>query len=434
MSGVQEDVHHSADLVATVCSLQLLLSSAGLGVELPGQQLGTISPSLQGPQPIAGPSNASPVGLAEADQSLVLDKGGTRSPGVANLIHRTYHPCLGLRSRQPYSAPGGKIAMNSLAAETLKQQIPLLDYVEGQDWKPARRIARGRLMGLCPLHADRKPSFLLDPNKNLFYCYGCGRGGDVIRFAELYHGVPFGEAIALLRRWSGADSLLSDVIKFYQVQLHRHLEAVAYLAERGVRQPELIEQMRVGYAPGRCLRAWLMSMGHALRDLQQAGVVTVEGFDAFAHRIVFPLDANLYGRSIGNASPHRFLPGGKGGLYHWERVRHCCEIVLVEGLFDWAVLWQAGFRNITCSLGTCLNATQIRQLCDGAMRTVYLAFDSDANGSGQKAARQLAQRLQAHGVEAFPVELPDGHDPNSFFVEGGGDAHQFQALLERAHS
>ena len=68
------------------------------------------------------------------------------------------------------------------------------------------------------------------------------------------------------------------------------------------------------------------------------------------------------------------------------------------------------------------------------MRAVYLAFDSDANGSGPKAARQLAQRLRAHGVEAFLVELPDGHDPNSFFVHGGGDAHQFQALLKRAHS
>ncbi|HEY5984874.1 MAG TPA: CHC2 zinc finger domain-containing protein [Streptosporangiaceae bacterium] len=152
--------------------------------------------------------------------------------------------------------------------------------MEGQDWKPVRRIARGRLLGLCPLPADRKPSFLLDPNKNLFYCYGCGRGGDVIRFAELYHGVPFGEASALLRRWSGADSLRSDVINFYQVQLHRHPEAVAYLAERGVRQPESVEQMRLGYAPGRCLRAWWMSRGYALRDLQQAGVVTLEGFDA----------------------------------------------------------------------------------------------------------------------------------------------------------
>src|SRR5882724_2737292 len=109
------------------------------------------------------------------------------------MTRRTYHPCLGLCGRLPYSAPGDEIAMKSQAAEILRRQIPLLDYLEDQDWKPVRRIARGRLMGLCPLHADRKPSFLLDPNKNLFYCYGCGRVGDVIRFAELYHGVAFGD-------------------------------------------------------------------------------------------------------------------------------------------------------------------------------------------------------------------------------------------------
>jgi len=106
----------------------------------------------------------------------------------------------------------------------------------------------------------------------------------------------------------------------------------------------------------------------------------------------------------------------------------------VEGLFDWATLWQAGFRNVTCSLGTGLNATQLHQLCDGASRAVYLAFDSDHNGSGQRAARQLAQCLWTHRIEAFPVDLPDGHDPNSFFIHGGGDAQQFQALLDRACS
>ena len=85
------------------------------------------------------------------------------------------------------------------AANALKQQIPLLDYLQSQDWKPARRISHGRLMGLCPLHADHQPSFLVDPSKNLFYCYGCVRGGDVIRFVELYYDVRFGEAMALLR-------------------------------------------------------------------------------------------------------------------------------------------------------------------------------------------------------------------------------------------
>jgi DNA primase len=374
------------------------------------------------------------MGLPPAGQSRLLDKDRIQGYGLVNFIQWTYHPCLGLRSRQPYSAPGGKFAMKCQVAETLKQQIPLLDYVEGQDWQPVRRIAGGRLMGLCPLHEDRKPSFLLDPHKNLFYCYGCGRGGDVIRFAELLHGVPFNEAIQLLRRWYGVGSLLGDVAKFYQVQLHRHPEAVVYLDQRGLRQPELIEQLRIGYAPGRCLRAWLMSLGYPLPYLRQAGVVTPEGFDTLTHRIVFPLDGNLYGRSIGKAAPHQFLPGGKGGLYGWEKVRACPEIILVEGLFDLAVLWQAGFSNVTCSMGIYLNATQIHQLCDGAARVVYLAFDADRNGSGQRAARQIAQRLWAQGSKAFPVELPDEHDPNSFFVSGGGDARQFRLLLQRAHS
>jgi hypothetical protein len=70
----------------------------------------------------------------------------------------------------------------------------------------ARRVARGRWMGLCPLHSDHKPSFLVDPTKSLFYCYGCGRGGDVIRFAELYHQVKFPQALVLLHpmAWPGA--------------------------------------------------------------------------------------------------------------------------------------------------------------------------------------------------------------------------------------
>jgi len=85
--------------------------------------------------------------------------------------------------------------MSGPALDELKQQIPLLDYLQAYDWQPTRQLSRGRLMGLCPLHCDRKPSFLVDPSKSLFYCYGCGRGGDVIRFAEDYYQVKF------CRRW-----------------------------------------------------------------------------------------------------------------------------------------------------------------------------------------------------------------------------------------
>ena len=322
--------------------------------------------------------------------------------------------------------------MNRQALDELKQQIPLLDYLQAQDWQPVRPLSGGRWMGLCPLHADRKPSFLVDPGKSLFYCYGCGRGGDVIRFAEIYHDVKFPQALALLRQWRGLAPLLQQVADFCRVQLHRHAEAGAYLGQRGVRSPELIEHMQIGYAPGgSCLRAWLMQSGYPLSALRQAGLVTSLGYDAYVHRIVFPLEGNLYGRSISAAAPpHRLLPGPKGGLYAWEQARRYPEVILLEGLLDYAVLWQAGFHNVTCALGTHLNSRQFQQLCDGP-RTVYLSFDADANGSGPQASQRLAHRLEAHGIPARRIVLPVGHDPNSFFVQGG-DAGQFQSLLEAA--
>jgi DNA primase len=322
--------------------------------------------------------------------------------------------------------------VNREALDELKRQIPLMGYLQAHDWHPSRPLSRGRWMGLCPLHDDHKPSFLVDPRKDLFYCYGCGRGGDVIRFAELYHQVKFPEALVLLRHWRGTP-LLHDTARYYRVQLHRHSEAVAYLLQRGIHSLTLIEHMQIGYAPGGCLRGWLTQLGYSLPALCQAGLVTDAGYDTYVHRMVFPLEANLYGRSISAAAPpHRFLPGSKGGLYSWQQAQSFPEVILVEGLFDYAVLWQAGFENVTCSLGIHLNVQQFRQLCDRP-RTVYVAFDADSNGSGQQAAQCLSQRLRERGITARLVSLPDGHDPNSFFVQGG-DAGQFQSLLEAARS
>jgi DNA primase len=253
----------------------------------------------------------------------------------------------------------------------------------------------------------------------------------VIRFAELYHQVKFPQALALLRQWHGLPPLLHDAAGFYRMQLHRHGEAVAYLHQRGVRSPELIEHMRIGYAPGGGLRGWLTQLGYPLQALRQAGLVTAVGYDAYLHRVVFPLEGNLYGRSLSaSAPPHRFLPGAKGGLYSWAQAQSYPEVILVEGLFDYAALWEAGFHNVTCSMGTHLNTRQFRQLCDGP-RIVYLAFDADTNGSGQQAAQDLSRSLRERGITARLVSLPEGHDPNSFFVQGG-DSREFHRLLEEA--
>jgi DNA primase len=359
---------------------------------------------------------------------VVLGEGRYSRPV---LFVDTHHRCLGSQRGLPYSANRGKQSVNRTALDELKQQIPLLEYLQAHGWQQARPIGFGRFLGLCPLHADHRPSLLVDPHKNLFHCYGCRRGGDVIRFAQLYHQVKFPHAVALLREWLGVAPLLHQAVDYYRIQLHRHGEAVAYLHQRGLRSPELIEHMRIGYAPGGCLRGWLTQLGHSLPALRQAGLVTGMGYDAYVRRIVFPLEGNLYGRSISpSAPPHRFLPGSKGGLYSWTQVQSEPEVILVEGLFDYAALWEAGFRNVTCSLGAHLNVCQLRQLCDG-LRTVYLAFDTDRNGSGQQAGQHLARTLRQRGLTVRFVSLPEGHDPNSFFTSGG-DARQFQALLESA--
>jgi len=321
----------------------------------------------------------------------------------------------------------------------LKQRLPLLDYLRQQSWT-ARPIALGpEFVGLCPLHPETRPSFYVNARKNLFYCHGCGQGGDLIRFVQLSRHLSFRQSLAYLDQQSAlpTDSVLEQAATFYQQQLDRYPEALRYLQQRGLRDPALIKELRIGYAPGGSLRRHLAAQGYSFDLLQRLGVLNSQGHDAFYRRVIFPCCqggrvVNLYGRSIAAAFAHRFLPGSKGGLFAWESVRQFFTVILVEGLFDLAVLWQVGFRHATCSLGTHLNVEQFQQLCDRP-RTVYLTFDVDANGSGQQASQQLAQRLCAQGIATRRVLLPNGHDPNSFFVQGG-DAGQFQALLEAAQS
>ncbi|MGP8224748.1 MAG: CHC2 zinc finger domain-containing protein [Terracidiphilus sp.] len=322
--------------------------------------------------------------------------------------------------------------------ETLKRRLPLLDYLRQHNWA-SRPAGRSEFVGLCPLHEETRPSFYVNTRKDVFYCHGCGQGGDLIRFVQLSRRLSFRQSLACLDPQTTPEAdpvaVIEQAAAFYRQQLEQHPEAMFYLNQRGLHDRALIRELEIGYAPGGSLRRHLTAQGYSFDLLRQSGLLNVNGSDAFYQRIVFPLRqdehiVNLYGRSIGAAFAHRFMPGAKGGLYAWEKVRHCSEVILVEGLFDYAVLRQVGFHNVTCSLGTHLNTDQFRQLCESS-RTVYLAFDVDANRSGQRAAEQLAHRLGAQGIAARRVLLPHGHDPNSFFVQGG-NARQFQSFVEAA--
>ena len=118
-------------------------------------------------------------------------------------------------------------------------------------------------------------------------------------------------------------------------------------------------------------------------------------------------------------------------MFAWESVGAFSTVILVEGLFDLAVLWQAGFRNTTCAIGTHLTPAQLSQLSDQPGRGVYIAFDQDSNQAGQQASRLLAQHLESAGLRARIVSLPPGHDPNSYFT-AGATAADFLTCLQQA--
>jgi DNA primase len=329
--------------------------------------------------------------------------------------------------------------MTTADLQHLKQRIPLLDYLQQRHWTARRVGAHPEFVGRCPLHPETRPSFYVNARKNLFYCHGCGRGGDLIRFVELSQGVSFRQSIAYLQQQvapAAHAELLEKAAAFYQLQLHRHPEAVHYLQQRGLCDASLIAELGIGYAPGGNLRAHLAAQGYGFDALRDIGLIDAQGRDTFCRRVIFPLRrqgclVNLYGRSVGAAFPHRLLPRSKGGLFAWESVRQFSTVILVEGLFDLAALWQAGFRNTTAALGIHLAPAQFDELGDAPDRRVYIAFDQDEHQAGQRAAQALAQRLEGAGVAAPILHLPGGHDPNSYFLSGA-TAADFAACLQGA--
>jgi len=293
--------------------------------------------------------------------------------------------------------------------ESLKQRIPLLDYLKRQNWSARPVGTHSEFVGLCPLHRETHPSFYVNAAKNVFYCHGCGRGGDLIRLVQLARNLSFPATIAHLKQELGVpefsqEDALREAVDFYRHQLEQHPEAVNYLHCRGVQDRRLIQQLSIGYAPGGMLCRHMLRLGYPADLLTQSGLIH-QGKDTFDRRIVFPCwdrsrPVNLYGRSLGGAAPHRFLPRPKGGLFAWNLVGHHHHVILVEGLFDLAVLWQAGFLNTSCAFGIHLTQTQLAQLSDRPDRTVWIAFDSDPAGRNAACAGAT--------TPPYPSEPEDG--------------------------
>jgi len=170
--------------------------------------------------------------------------------------------------------------------EILKHRLPLLDYLQRQRWT-GRPVGSGsEYVGLCPLHEESHPSFYVNPGKNLFYCHGCGCGGDLIRFVQLSLNLSFRESVVHLEKEirplnsSSVDGVLADTLSFYQEQLQGNPDAWKYLQERGLRDRKLMAQLGAGYAPGGSLRRHLAACGRSLPVSSMVRALTPSGAES----------------------------------------------------------------------------------------------------------------------------------------------------------
>lgn len=346
------------------------------------------------------------------------------------------------------------------AAALIRARVSLVDVVS--ETVALRRVGR-ELVGRCPFHADRTPSFYVSPEKGLYYCFGCRAGGDVVDYVMRRDQLSFSEALAVLARRAGValprdraegrdlqavTAALEDAARFYEEALAGQEGRVArsYLEERGV-SPDTAAAFRLGYAPDawQGVTAHLLAQGYAPRHLLQAGVAARghDGrlYDRFRRRLMFPI-RDAAGRVI--AFGGRALPGAPSGTpkylnspegplfqkgrtwYDWylarEPLRARQRAVLVEGYLDVVTAHQAGVPEALASLGTSLTEQQVQALAR-VVEEVVLAYDADA--AGEQAAKRGWSLLEEAGLRVRVAVLPAGKDPDELVRAKGA-----QALIE----
>ena len=225
------------------------------------------------------------------------------------------------------------------ALDDLKRQIPLMAYLETQNWRPQRSLSAAAGWDCAPCTRITSPASWSIRGMTCSTATGAV-AAEISSVSSNLHQVKFPQALTLLLKWRGIAPPLDEAARFYQSQLPLSCAALTYLRHRGVHSHELVEHMRIGYAPGGCLRRKLTESGHSLSELRDLGLVTASGCDTFADRIVFPLEGNLYGRSL-SSSPR--TPSLSAWLQRWpctlwDQARQLSGVILVEGLFDYAVI------------------------------------------------------------------------------------------------
>jgi len=327
------------------------------------------------------------------------------------------------------------------------------------------------LVGLCPFHGEKTPSFHVHPDKGYFKCFGCDARGDAFTFLQRLENLSFPDALRALAKRAGVEveaetpasaRVRSEKEAIYQANelaaafFHRTLRSApeaeaarAYCARRGL-DAATIDSFKLGYAPSgwQALESELASHGVDPALAAKAGLLR-EGqrgyYDFYRDRLMIPTYSTtgevvaFGGRSLDGSEP-KYLNTSttpvytKGrGLFALERARRAAaaddSLIVVEGYLDCIALHQAGFGNAVASLGTAFTADQAAELRKYAQR-IFVCFDADAAGSN--ATAKSVDVLNGAGCAAFIVQLPPGEDPDTFIRSNGAAA--FTTRLDAAVS
>lgn len=332
--------------------------------------------------------------------------------------------------------------------------------------------------GLCPFHNEKTPSFSVTPSKQMYYCFGCGAGGNVYNFIMEYENYSFGEALSHLADRAGVElpkieysrearekaeqrATLLEINKlaaqyfYYQLRRESGKTAYGYLTGRGLSE-ETIRKFGLGYSDKYSddLYKYLKSKGYSDELLRESGLFNVDErrgmYDKFWNRVIFPImDVNnrvigFGGRVMGDGKP-KYLNSPETKIFDKSRNLYGLNVarttrknylILCEGYMDVIAMHQAGFTNAVASLGTALTSGHA-SLVKRYTKEVLLLYDSD--GAGIRAALRAIPILREAGVTSRVVSLKPWKDPDEFIKNEGAEAfeerlnHAMDSFMFRVH-
>jgi len=334
--------------------------------------------------------------------------------------------------------------------DRLKKSISIMDLCKERGIDLTRHGLHD-YKGRCPLHDDDKPSFIVTPEKNLWHCLGCDKGGSVIDLVMAMEGISFAEAVYKLMnhlppeangqptsRTSPVDqerqeippgkalALLERTMTVYERTFSEDDKAKKYLESRGIVDAGLFAKHRIGYSNG-TIADILPGNGGVRDELASIGILIDRKRERFADCVVFPVFdiegsiQTLYGRHLGYGQMrHLYLPGRPKGLWNVQVIRTYSEIILVESVIDALSVEVAGYPNVAAIQGTgAIGDDAVKLLQRYGVTKIKVMFDGD--DAGRKASQRMVEKLSS-SFSCSALLLPDGLDPNDFLLRFGAEA------------